>query len=126
MRRLIEVNPSILFLRIARLDILYREAIDGAEIAPSMPVNIYWRVALANDLDQGVEVLNQIVEVHRRFERLGLLNLFDAIRQGVTYHHFWRTCASVSARLARRDFRVDFLFYFEGATDSGDNGIWLL
>ena len=58
MRRLIEANPSMFFLRIARLDILYCEAIVGAEIAPTMPVNIYWRVALANDLDQGVEVLD--------------------------------------------------------------------
>ena len=64
MRRLIEANPSMLFLRIARLDILYCGAIDGAVTAPSMPVNIYWRVALPNDLDQGIEVLNQIVEVH--------------------------------------------------------------
>ena len=116
----------MLFLRIARLDILYCEAIDGAETAPSMPVYIYWRVALADDLDQGVKVLNQIIKVHRRFERLGFLDLFDAIRQGVTYHHFWCTRASVSARLARCDFRVDFLFNFEGTTNSSNNGIWLL
>ena len=54
----------MLVLRIARLDILYCGAIVGAEIAPTMPVCIYWRVALADDLDQGVKVLDQIVEVH--------------------------------------------------------------